>query len=100
MSNKWKESHIRGFDHTQIKSLKYIFYANHISFSIQCDIGDEWDFICNEIGFDWWEMGEPYKSDGSNIDKVKKTALRLVFSRIDTIHETLEMELERLQNDS
>ena len=100
MSNKWEEAHIRGFDHMQIKSLRYIFYTKHISFSIRCDMCDEWYLICNEIGFEWWKIGEPYKSDGSNIDEVKHIALRLVFNRIGTIYETLDIELERLQNDS
>ena len=61
---------------------------------------DEWYLVCNEIGFDWWKIGVPYKSDGSNMDHVKHVALRFVFNRVGTIHETIEIELERLQNDS
>lgn len=98
MSIKWKESHHRKWNSDEVTRLRYFFDVRHIRFNIQCDVGDEWYLNCNEIGFDWWKIGEPYKSDGSNMDNVKHIALRLVFSRIGTIHETLEIELEKVCN--
>jgi|TARA_Y100000310_G_C20571644_1_gene758350 hypothetical protein len=100
MSLKWEESHIISLGHTDPARLRYFCQALYITFSISCDIGGEWYLHCGPLKFEWWRLGYPYKVDGSNVEEIKHIALRLVFSRIGTIHELLDMELERLRNDS